>query len=170
MPQTALEEAELTESVVGALPEIEQDEKLEEIQEFWNADREIDITELANESVRIPQIHDKYLKIYIDERIRLKGLQFELTKLVQLKRDYYAGKLTQEELEKLGWEQFLQRLLKNEISTYIEADEDVIKTKKNIVLIEEKCYYLDSIIKMISNRGFQIKSAIDWIKYKSGIV
>lgn len=144
--------------------------KLEEIQEFWNADREIDITELANESVRIPQIHDKYLKIYIDERIRLKGLQFELTKLVQLKRDYYAGKLTQEELEKLGWEQFLQRLLKNEISTYIEADEDVIKTKKNIVLIEEKCHYLDSIIKMISNRGFQIKSAIDWIKYKSGIV
>ena len=144
--------------------------KLEEIQEFWNADREIDITELANESVRIPQIHDKYLKIYIDERIRLKGLQFELTKLVRLKTDYYAGKLTQEELEKLGWEQFLQRLLKNEISTSIEADEDVIKTKKNIVLIEEKCHYLDSIIKMISNRGFQIKSAIDWIKYKSGIV
>lgn len=144
--------------------------KLEEIQELWNADREIDITELATESVRIPQIHDKYLKIYIDERIRLKGLQFELTKLVRLKTDYYAGKLTQEELEKLGWEQFLQRLLKNEISTYIESDTDIIKHKKNIVLIEEKCYYLDSIIKMISNRGFQIKGAIDWIKYKSGIV
>ena len=105
--------------------------KLEEIQEFWNADREIDITELATESVRIPQIHDKYLKIYIDERIRLKGLQFELTKLVRLKTDYYAGKLTQEELEELGWEQFLERLLKNEISTYIEADDDIIKLKKN---------------------------------------
>ena len=144
--------------------------KLEEIQEFWNADREIDITELANESVRIPQIDDKYLKIYIDERIRLKGLQFELTKLVRLKTDYYAGKLTQEELEKLGWEQFLERLLKNEISTYIEADADIIKLKKNIVLLEEKIHYLDSIIKMISNRGFQIKSAIDWIKYKNGIV
>ena len=144
--------------------------KLEEIQEFWNADREIDITELANESVRIPQIHDKYLKIYIDERIRLKGLQFELTKLVRLKTDYYAGKLTQEELEELGWEQFLERLLKNEISTYIEADDDIIKLKKNIVLLEEKIHYLDSIIKMISNRGFQIKSAIDWIKYKNGIV
>ena len=144
--------------------------KLEEIQEFWNADREIDITELATESVRIPQIHDKYLKIYIDERIRLKGLQFELTKLVRLKTDYYAGKLTQEELEKLGWEQFLERLLKNEISTYIEADDDIIKLKKNIVLLEEKIHYLDSIIKMISHRGFQIKSAIDWIKYKNGIV
>ena len=34
MPQTALEETELTESVVGALPKVEPDEELEEIQEF----------------------------------------------------------------------------------------------------------------------------------------
>ena len=143
--------------------------KLEEIQELWNRDRDIDITDLGVESVRIPQIHDKYLKIYIDERIRLKGLQFDLNKLVKLKTDYYAGNLTEEELEKLGWEQFLTRLIKTEITKYLEADEDIIKMKKNIVLMEEKMHYLDSIIKMVSNRGFQIKSAIDWIKYKDGI-
>jgi|TARA_Y100000816_G_scaffold88872_1_gene61274 hypothetical protein len=143
--------------------------KLEEIQELWNRDRDIDITDLGVESVRIPQIHDKYLKIYIDERIRLKGLQFDLNKLVKLKTDYYAGNLTEEELERLGWEQFLTRLIKTEITKYLEADEDIIKMKKNIVLMEEKIHYLDSIIKMVSNRGFQIKSAIDWIKYKDGI-
>ena len=143
--------------------------KLEEIQELWNRDRDIDITDLGVESVRIPQIHDKYLKIYIDERIRLKGLQFDLNKLIKLKTDYYAGNLTEEELEKLGWEQFLTRLIKTEITKYLEADEDIIKMKKNIVLMEEKIHYLDSIIKMVSNRGFQIKSAIDWIKYKDGI-
>ena len=143
--------------------------KLEEIQELWNRDRDIDITDLGVESVRIPQIHDKYLKIYIDERIRLKGLQFDLNKLVKLKTDYYAGNLTEEELEKLGWEQFLTRLIKTEITKYLEADEDIIKMKKNIVLMEEKIHYLDSIIKMVSNRGFQIKSAIDSIKYKDGI-
>ena len=143
--------------------------KLEEIQELWNRDRDIDITDLGVESVRIPQIHDKYLKIYIDERIRLKGLQFDLNKLVKLKTDYYAGNLTEEELEKLGWEQFLTRLIKTEITKYLEADEDIIKIKRNIVLMEEKIHYLDSIIKMVSNRGFQIKSAIDWIKYKDGI-
>ena len=143
--------------------------KLEEIQELWNRDRDIDITDLGVESVRNPQIHDKYLKIYIDERIRLKGLQFDLNKLVKLKTDYYAGNLTEEELEKLGWEQFLTRLIKTEITKYLEADEDIIKMKKNIVLMEEKIHYLDSIIKMVSNRGFQIKSAIDWIKYKDGI-
>ena len=47
--------------------------KLEAIQELWNRDREIDYTELGTESIRIPQIHDKYLKIYTDERIKLKA-------------------------------------------------------------------------------------------------
>ena len=77
--------------------------------------------------------------------------------------------MTEEELEKLGWEQFLTRLIKTEITKYLEADEDIIKIKRNIVLMEEKIHYLDAIIKMVMNRGFQIKSAIDWIKYKDGI-
>ena len=142
--------------------------KLEEIQELWNRDREIDIAELAIESVRIPQLHDKYLKIYIDERIKLKSLEFELSKMVRLKNDYYSGRMAQEDLEKLGWEPFLGKILKGEMHSYLEADEDVFRIKTKIVMMEEKINYLDSIVKMINNRGFQIKSAIDWIKFKSG--
>ncbi len=142
--------------------------KLEEIQELWNRDREIDIAELAIESVRIPQLHDKYLKIYIDERIKLKSLEFELSKMVRLKNDYYSGRMAQEDLEKLGWEPFLGKILKGEMHSYLESDEDIFKIKGKIVIMEEKINYLDSIVKMINNRGFQIKSAIDWIKFKSG--
>ena len=142
--------------------------KLEEIQELWNRDREIDIAELAIESVRIPQLHDKYLKIYIDERIKLNSLEFELSKMVRLKNDYYSGRMAQEDLEKLGWEPFLGKILKGEMHSYLEADEDVFRIKTKIVMMEEKINYLDSIVKMINNRGFQIKSAIDWIKFKSG--
>ena len=142
--------------------------KLEEIQELWNRDREIDIAELAIESVRIPQLHDKYLKIYIDERIKLKSLEFELSKMVRLKNDYYSGRMAQEDLKKFGWEPFLGKILKGEMHSYLEADEDVFRIKTKIVMMEEKINYLDSIVKMINNRGFQIKSAIDWIKFKSG--
>ena len=142
--------------------------KLEEIQELWNRDREIDIAELAIESVRIPQLHDKYLKIYIDERIKLKSLEFELSKMGRLKNDYYSGRMAKEDLEKLGWEPFLGKILKGEMHSYLEADEDVFRIKTKIVMMEEKINYLDSIVKMINNRGFQIKSAIDWIKFKSG--
>ena len=142
--------------------------KLEDIQELWHRDSEIDYTELGTESIRIPQIHDKYLKIFTDERIRLKGVEFELSKLVRTKTEYYSGKMSQEELERHGWEQYLGRLLKNEIANYIESDDDVIKLKKQLVVLQEKVNYLDSVIRMINNRGFQIKNALDWLKFSHG--
>ena len=142
--------------------------KLEDIQELWHRDSEIDYTELGTESIRIPQIHDKYLKIFTDERIRLKGVEFELSKLVRTKTEYYSGKMSQEELERHGWEQYLGRLLKNEIANYIESDDDVIKLKQQLVILQEKITYLDSVIKMINNRGFQIKNALDWLKFSHG--
>ena len=113
-------------------------------------------------------ITDKYLKIYTDERIRLKGLEFELNKVIRAKTDYYSGRMTEEDLEKRGWEPFLNRLLKNEIGGYIESDDDVIKIKQKIIVLQEKINYLDSIIKMINNRGFQIKNALDWLKFSHG--
>ena len=142
--------------------------KLEDIQELWHRDSEIDYTELGTESIRIPQIHDKYLKIFTDERIRLKGVEFELSKLVRTKTEYYSGKMSQEELERHGWEQYLGRLLKNEIANYIESDDDVIKLKQQLIVLQEKINYLDSVIRMINNRGFQIKNALDWLKFSHG--
>ena len=142
--------------------------KLEDIQELWHRDSKIDYTELGTESIRIPQIHDKYLKIFTDERIRLKGVEFELSKMVRTKTEYYSGKMSQEELEQRGWEQYLGRLLKNEIVKYIESDDDVIKLKQQLVVLQEKINYLDSVIRMINNRGFQIKNALDWLKFSHG--
>ena len=143
--------------------------KLEEIQELWNRDREIDISELATESIRIPQIHDKYLKIYVDEKIKLRKLQLNLVKISKMKSDYYSGRMSQEELDRLEWQPFLVKVLKGEVNSYVESDDDIIKLKETIALMEEKINYIDSVIRMINNRGFQIKSAIDWIKYKDGI-
>ena len=142
--------------------------KLEDIQNLWHKDSKIDYTELGTESIRIPIIHDKYLRIFTDERIRLKGFEFELSKIVRTKTEYYSGKMSQEELEHRGWEQYLGRLLKNEIANYIESDDDVIKLKQQLVVLQEKVNYLDSVIRMINNRGFQIKNALDWLKFTNG--
>ena len=38
--------------------------KIEDIQELWDQDSQIDETELAKESVKTPDIYNKYLKIY----------------------------------------------------------------------------------------------------------
>ena len=104
--------------------------KLEEIQELWNRDREIDISELATESIRIPQIHDKYLKIYVDEKIKLRKLQLNLAKISKMKSDYYSGRMSQEELDRLEWQPFLVKVLKGEVNSYVESDDDIIKLKE----------------------------------------
>ena len=38
--------------------------KLEEIQESWSSDSKIDDTELDNESLKIPELHHKYFRIF----------------------------------------------------------------------------------------------------------
>ena len=38
--------------------------KLEEIQESWSSDSQIDDTQLDNESLKIPELHHKYYRIF----------------------------------------------------------------------------------------------------------
>ena len=100
--------------------------KFEEIQKLWSGDCEIDETELSQEPVKIPQLHNKYLIIFHDERLRLRTMKFEHSKLLKSKREYYSGRMTEEEMEALDWEPFQLKLLKVDIQEYIDADEDII--------------------------------------------
>ena len=142
--------------------------KFEEIQKLWSGDCEIDETELSQESVKIPQLHNKYLIFFHDERLRLRNMKFEYGKLLKLKREYYSGRMTEEEMEALDWEPFQFKLLKADIQEYIDADEDIIESKKKSALQEEKVDYLEAIVKGLSNRGYLIKNAIDWKRFTEG--
>ena len=62
----------------------------------------------------------------------------------------------------------LKLTTKEEISMFIEADEDICKLQYKIDYIEQVLLYLDSILRMINNRNFQIKNAIEWEKFKNG--
>jgi len=142
--------------------------KFEEIQYQWTIDCEMDETELSKESIKIPQLHNKYLIYFHDERIRLRTMKFENSKLLKLKREYYSGRMSAEEMEALDWEPFQFKLLKADVQEYIDADEDIIELKKKLTLQEEKTDYLESIVKSLSNRGYLIKNAIDWKRFTEG--
>ena len=142
--------------------------KFEEIQTLWTSDCNIDETELAQESVKIPQLHNKYLILYSNEKLRLKTQRFEHSKLVKLKKEYYAGRMSQEELEAVDWEPFQYKLLKADVEQYVDADENVIESKKILALQEEKVDYLEAIVKGLSTRGYLIKNAIDWKRFTEG--
>ena len=42
---------------------------IEKIQELWAKDCSIDNTELGNESLKVPELYNKYLKLYTNEKL-----------------------------------------------------------------------------------------------------
>jgi hypothetical protein len=142
--------------------------KLETIYAFWAEDSKIDRMDLGEESLKISSLHQKYSQIYTNEKIRLREYEAALKVLKLDKYEFYTQGPTNETQEK-GWElPAIGRIIRSDVQQYIDADKDIIELSLKIGIQNEKISLLDSIIKNLFNRGFQIKNAIDYMKYTSG--
>lgn len=142
---------------------------LDEIFENWNVDSKISKTELDDESIRTSLLHSKYLKMYSTEKLTLYKLEAEYKSLLKLKTEYFAGTLDTQTIKENGWEPNQKIILKGDINIHIEADQDIQKISLKMGLQREKIYALESILKSISNRGFQISTAVNYMKLMNGI-
>jgi len=142
--------------------------KLEEIQDHWSEDVIIEDDMLDEEALKIPRLHQKYYKIYTTERLLLKKLQADLKIYQQLKFEYYSGEMAQEDLADQGWEPFYKKVLKADLQRYVDTDKEVITRTLKIAHQQEKVDFVSDIIKSLRDRGFLIKSAIDWRKFTNG--
>lgn len=140
----------------------------DELKEMVKKDISLDETSLDKESARTPQIHNKYLLFFMEEKLSLTRMETELDVLRKKKWLYFSGKMSQDELDENGWEQFDLHILKNDIDKMIEADDQVIKQKLKVEYQREKVNYLENIIKIINNRQWNIRSIIDWLKFTNG--
>jgi len=143
--------------------------KLEDIQALWDQDSKINPVDLSNESLRIPELHNKYHKIYTQERLVMNKWELELKIVYKEKYEYYMGILDEGALKANGWEPFALKVLKADLPIYMESDQDMINAAKRITLQREKITFLESVIKNLNNRGFLIKNAIDWNKFTNGL-
>ena len=141
----------------------------EELQAQIEKDLSFDETQLDTESLRIPQLHNKYLKHLYSEKLTIKKLRNDMGELLRLKHEYYTGKMDEAALKERGWEPFQLRVLRNDIDMYLDADKDVIKLRGRIQLQEERVDYIEAIVKGIANRGWVIRNAIDFIKFRNGV-
>lgn len=142
---------------------------LKQIREMVSEDMPIDQTSLDRESLNIPLLHNKYLNILHDEKLVLHKYNIDLRKLLKLKWEYYNGKTDQETLNKMGWEPFPLKILKQDVEMYMEADDEVIAMNSKVVFQKEKVDYLESVLKGLNNRQFHIRDAINWRKFVSGV-
>ena len=142
---------------------------LDELFELWRVDSQIDRSELGEASAIISQLHYKYYKLFALERLKLRRLDSEYKVLYKDKWDYFQGIMSEEDLDDRGWEPNPLKILKSELSLYIDSDKQVIEHNMKTAYQKEKIDFLESVIKTINIRGFHIKNAIDWEKFKVGI-
>ena len=141
---------------------------LNDLKHMIERDMVIDKTELDIESIKTPQMHNKYLTFMLDEKLVLQKMESDFSILRKKKWLYYTGKMSQEELNEEGWEPFQHNVLKTDIDKFIDSDENIIDLKNKIFYQKEKVKYIEEVVKIISSRQWTIKSAIDWIKFTNG--
>ena len=139
----------------------------DELQALAEKDLKINDTELDLESLKTPQLHNKYMKFHNQYVNLLKKAEQDLARLTREKWEYYTGKADPSVYQERP---FNLKILKQDVDKYLKADDDLIKLEQKVTYIQSVVDYLDRTIKIISNRGFQIKNAIDWRKFTSGVI
>jgi hypothetical protein len=135
---------------------------LEKLQEQADKDLKINDTELDLESLKTPQLHNQYMKHLTKYKLMLSRAETEYSILKREKWEYYTGKSDASV--------YAEKPFDLKIDKYLESDEDLQKAKQKVDYLSTTVDFLDRTIRLISNRGFIIKNAIDWRKFTSGAI
>ena len=139
---------------------------LDEIQEMWQRDAVIDPDNLHDESLKIPQLHAKYYTVYNTITL-LREKARETYNRVKLERyNYYTGKAPAEVYIE---EPFPYKVRDKEaLQRHMDADEKLNKIDLKIRYYDIMLKFLEEVIRCISNRSFQIKNSIEFMRFQSG--
>lgn len=144
---------------------------LQELQSMWERDCKIDELNLGSESIKTPILHSKYLTHLSTAKLQLRKAEASLLKLKRIKGQYFRGELSKQELDALGWDQYLgNKPLKQDMQEYIEADDDVIQQMDKVEYIRTITDFLERILRSLNGRTWDIKGAIEWTKFTNGLM
>jgi len=138
---------------------------LETLQKQVDVDLKIDDTELDLESIRTPQLHNKYLKQFTKYSLQYKKAKDDYDGLYKFKWEYYTGKSTMEVYQA---EPFDLKVLKSDIHIYLNADAELQKLGQRQEYLNVVVVYLERVLREINNRNWNIRNTIEWKKFLHG--
>jgi hypothetical protein len=143
---------------------------IDQLQEMWDKDCDIDDNYLGEHATKTPKLHAKYIKVLIGVKLKHTKLQSDYNLLRKSKFRYYRGELSREELSALGWEQWQGvKPLKNEMDEFLTGDDDLNTIEVKLKYLETMIYLLESILNQIKARDWQLKTAVEWKKFLAGM-
>lgn len=128
---------------------------LKEIKKMADKDLRINKSKIDSISLDVPFLHNKYYKILIQEKLKQRRNENEFNSLYRKKWKYYST-------------EYKLTLEKREIPIYVKGDKEIIELEEKTFLLKEKILYLEAIISNINRMSFNIKNAIDFLKWTHG--
>lgn len=139
------------------------------INDEWKKDSKIDQTNLGNAAARVGELHAKYLVHLTDVRLSIRKVETELLKLRKVKVRFYNSELPPDEMKTRKWTPYGKtRPLKAELLELIECDDDILVVQERLETLKTFQVQIESIMKSLGSRGWDIKSAIQWHTYTNG--
>ena len=140
---------------------------LETIQEMWEKDAKIDRDNLHDESLNIPSLHAKYFQIYNTIFLLRKKAEQQRKNIRHERYEYFSGKADPDVYIQ---NPFPKKIRDNDTMTkYLDADEKLSNASLKIEYYDTMLTYLESILKVIQNRTYQIKNAIEFMRFNAGM-
>jgi len=140
---------------------------LEELQELAGKDLKINDTELDLESLKTPQLHNKYMKHLTKFKLMLSKAEAEFAQTKRTLWEYYTGKA---DASVYAQKPFDLKILKQDVDQYIQSDDEYIKAKQKVDYLSTTTDFLDRTIRQIQSRDWNIRNAIEWRKFTSGAI
>ena len=134
---------------------------------MWEEDSKIDIDKMHEESIKVPQLHAKYHEM-MNNLILLRAKAKQLQRNIRHDRyEYFSGKADPDVYVENPFPKKIRD--KDTMQKYLDADEKLSTVCLKIDYYDTMLVYIESILKMIQNRTYQIKNAIEFMRFNSGL-
>ncbi len=140
---------------------------LDTIQKMWEEDSKIDVDNLHTESLNIPSLHAKYFDIYNNIILLKKKAEQQKKNIRHERYEYFTGKADPDVYIENPFPKKIRD--KETLQKYLDADEKLSSVCLKVEYYDTMLNYLESILKVIQNRTFQIKNAIEFIRFTAGL-
>ena len=133
---------------------------------MWEKDSQIDKDNLHDESLKIPALHAKYHEMFNTILLLRKRAEQQRKNIRHARYEYYSGKADPEVYIENPFPKKIRD--KDTMTKYMDADEKLSESSLKIDYYDTMLSYIESILKQINNRTYQIKNAIEWQKFIAG--
>jgi hypothetical protein len=140
---------------------------LEKIQKMWETDSKMDIDNLHTDSLKIPILHGKYHELYNNILLLRKKAEQQRKNIRHERYEYFSGKADPEVYIENPFPKKIRD--KDTMEKYLSSDERLSNISLKCDYYDVMLNYLESILKQITNRTYQIKNAIEFMRFNSGM-